>query len=258
MANWILVPCLVALRGEFNKLSPNRDKGADGSIGDAAHQQESSDHNPDETGRTPFEDADSINEVHAIDIDSTGPWPAGKDLNSRVEIIRLNHLRGRDNRLQNIIWKDRVASRSWDWTWQDRPGIGHFDHAHFSARYTTAQENDTSPWGVWEDDDMPLTPADLDAVEERAKAGFIAAIGDGNFAALNPTTSTKAQTFVRDALRHIVGGPVDQGAILTAIAGTPAAVLAQIGNPDTPDEQVAAALVSLLGERKAAVLALMQ
>jgi hypothetical protein len=36
MPDWFLVPCLVQLRTEFNTLSPNRDKGADGSIGDTA------------------------------------------------------------------------------------------------------------------------------------------------------------------------------------------------------------------------------
>jgi hypothetical protein len=156
----ILVPCLVTLRGEFNRLAPGRDLGADGWIGDKAHQLEPSDHNGDETGRTPFEDADHIDEVHAIDIDSTGPWPAGHSLDQSVETVRLNHLHGRDDRLQNIIWRDRVASRTWGWTWQNRPGIGHFDHAHFSARYTTAQEQDTSPWGVY-DEELPVKPEDF-------------------------------------------------------------------------------------------------
>jgi hypothetical protein len=153
-ATWIVVPCLLALRDEFNTLAPNRDRGADGTIGDPRHQEESSDHNPDETGNTPFEDADNVNEVHALDVDSTGPWPAGKDLDSRVEIIRLRHQRGLDDRLQNIIWRGRVASRSWGWEWRTRDGVGHFDHAHFSARYTTAQENDMRPWGVIEEDDV--------------------------------------------------------------------------------------------------------
>ena len=52
MASWILVPCLVALRNEFNQLAPNRDKASDGSIGDTSHAASSSDHNPDETGNT--------------------------------------------------------------------------------------------------------------------------------------------------------------------------------------------------------------
>lgn len=157
MAAWTVVPCLLTLRAEFDRLAPDRDKGADGTVGDLAHQQESSDHNPDETGSTPYKDADTINEVHALDIDSTGPWPAGRDIDTCVEIIRLRHLRGHDNRLQNIIWRGRVASRSWGWTWQDRAGIGHFDHAHFSAVYTSAQESDTRTWGLIEEDDVSWT-----------------------------------------------------------------------------------------------------
>lgn len=153
---WLLVACLVTLRDEFDALAPDRDRSADGSIGDLAHRQEVSDHNPDETGKTPYEDADGVNEVHAIDIDSTGPWPAGRDLDSRVEIIRRRHQSGRDDRLQNIIWRARIASRSWGWTWHPYTGPSrHFDHAHFSARYTAGQESDTSPWGVLEGDDMP-------------------------------------------------------------------------------------------------------
>jgi hypothetical protein len=157
MAAPILVPCLVTLRDEFNRLAPGRDKGADGWIGDAAHQQESSDHNPDETGRTPYEDADSINEVHAIDIDKD--LGGGLDLDDFVEIVRLNHYRGYDDRLQNIIWRGRIASRSWSWTWKPYDGASkHYDHAHFSARYSTAQENDTSYWGV------SMNPTDIDKI----------------------------------------------------------------------------------------------
>lgn len=164
MAAPFLVACLVALRTEFNLLAPHRDKGADGWIGDRAHQQEVSDHNPDETGRTPFEDADSLNEVHAIDIDKD--LGSGLDLDVYVERIRLAQLTGRDDRLQNIIWREHIASRSWGWTWRPYTGPSkHFDHAHFSARYTTAQESDTSPWGVYVDEeDLPMKPADFNTL----------------------------------------------------------------------------------------------
>jgi hypothetical protein len=175
----ILVPCLVVLRAEFNTLAPNRDKGADGWIGDTAHQQESSDHNGDETGRTPTEDADDIDEVHAIDVDSDlGP---GMDLADYVERIRVRHERGQDNRLQYIIYRGRICSAARGWTWREYIGkSAHFDHAHFSVRYTTAQENDTRPWGVLEDDDM-ITPEQFAALldNEAVAAKLMALAGRG-------------------------------------------------------------------------------
>jgi len=152
----VLVPCLVRLRAEFNEISPGRDTGSDGWLGDRAHALRSSDHNPDETGVTPYEDADHVDEVHGLDVDDTGPWPAPGWFDARVEHIRAEHQAGRDDRLQNIIRNGRIASRSWGWTWRTYTGNnGHYEHAHFSARYTSAQEADTSPWGVQEDDDMP-------------------------------------------------------------------------------------------------------
>lgn len=150
MASWILVPSLVSLRGEFNKLAPVRDKFSDGSIGDTSHAAGASDHNPDETGNTPTKDADDINEVHAIDVD-VELNKAGWSMQRCVDIIVGNHRAGRDDRLQNVIYNRRIASRSWGWTWRDYTGTSpHTEHAHFSARYTTAQEGDTSPWGLLE------------------------------------------------------------------------------------------------------------
>ena len=166
MASWILVPCLVTLRSEFNALSPGRDKASDGSIGDVAHAQSSSDHNPDETGSTPTEDADSLNEVHAIDVDRD-LRRSGWTMEKAVEIIVVRHRQGRDNRLQNVIYNRRIWSRSWGWTARRYTGANaHTQHAHFSARYTTAQERDTRPWGLLEaeDDDMAtITQSDFNA-----------------------------------------------------------------------------------------------
>lgn len=146
---WILVPCLDALRGEFDHEGPSRDRSSDGSIGDAAHRNRSSDHNPDETGVTPYEDGDDRDEVHAIDVDKSGPWRAGFDVDTAVEKIRVRHATRVDDRLQNIIYKGRIASRTWGWSWRTYSGANpHTAHVHFSARYTTAAENDTSWWGV--------------------------------------------------------------------------------------------------------------
>jgi hypothetical protein len=84
MSSWVVIPCLLALRDEFNQISPNRDKGADGTIGDSNHTS-SSDHTPDEdSSKLENKDSDHKNEVHALDIDSSGPWPAGRSFKSMV------------------------------------------------------------------------------------------------------------------------------------------------------------------------------
>lgn len=164
--SWTLVPCLVTLREEFNRLAPNRGKASDGSVGDTSHAASSSDHNPDETGRTPTEDADQVNEVHAIDVTANLREP-GWSMDRCVEIIVTRHREGRDDRLQNVIYNRRIWSRSWGWTARAYTGPNpHDKHAHFGARYTTAQENDTSPWGLLEEDDVALDSSDLAAIEK--------------------------------------------------------------------------------------------
>lgn len=147
---WVLVPSLVALRAEFDQLRPHRDRRSDGTIGDQAHADRSSDHNPDETGRTPFDDADDLNEVHALDVDADLD-PDRPDLMERVvSDVLLPRLRaGAETRLQNIIYNRRIWSRSSGWVQKPYSGASpHTGHAHFSARYTTAQEIDTRPYGL--------------------------------------------------------------------------------------------------------------
>lgn len=142
-----LVPCLVALRGEFNVLNPARDRRSDGWISDRAHRDRMSDHNPDESGETPYADPDNVDEVHALDVDATGPWPA--PFNVIVNEVVRRHRLGLDDRLQNVIYNGQIASRSWGWTWREYTGSNaHREHAHFSARYTAAHEASTRPWGL--------------------------------------------------------------------------------------------------------------
>lgn len=178
MSAWTLIPCLVALREEFNRVSPNRDRGADGSIGDSAHAS-SSDHTPDEDSDVLRDhDSDRANEIHALDIDSSGPWPGERkgvieggwfDRTILALVAREKAeyesptIRGR---LQYVIWDGRIASRSWGWTWRDYSGPDpHINHAHFSARYLSSTEADTRLWGVaTEEDDMPTAAEIADAV----------------------------------------------------------------------------------------------
>lgn len=145
-----LVRGLTTLRSEINTLAPNRDKASDGWIADAAHVAGgTSDHIGDEsTSSMRSKDADSKNEVHAIDVDED-LRRAGWTMNRAVQIIVTRHRDGLDDRLQNVIYNRRIWSRSWGWTARAYVGANpHDKHAHFSARYTTAQENDTRPWGL--------------------------------------------------------------------------------------------------------------
>ncbi|OJF15401.1 hypothetical protein [Couchioplanes caeruleus] len=153
MASWILVPCLVSLRNEVNRLAPSRRKDSDGSIGDTSHAAGASDHNPDETGNTPTKDSDRINEVHALDVDKD-LRKAGWNMARVVQVIVTRHRQGRDDRLDYVIWDRRIWARSWGWTARAYNGDNpHTGHAHFSARYNTAQESNTRPWGLLEEDD---------------------------------------------------------------------------------------------------------
>lgn len=162
MSSWTLIPCLVCLRDEFNQVAPNRDKGADGAIGDSNHNS-SSDHTPDEDSDILRDhDGDSKNEVHALDIDCTGPWPDGFDFDAQIKALAQREREDYEHpttkgRLQYIIWRGRIISRSWEWSeWRTHSHDDHYDHAHFSARYDTAAEARTDPWDVYKEDDMDL------------------------------------------------------------------------------------------------------
>jgi hypothetical protein len=167
-------------RKEFNEVNPNRDKGADGTIGDTSHAAGgTSDHLPDEDFDALREkDSDHKNEVHALDVDSTGPWPDGKratdsgswfDRKVKGVVAKQKALwfSATDKCwLQNVIWNGEIASLSWDWEWRDYTGSDpHTNHAHFSARYITSCEEDTRSWGISEEDEV--TEAELIAAMQK-------------------------------------------------------------------------------------------
>jgi len=138
-----LVACLVALREEFNRIAPTRDKESDGWIGDEAHQSGNSDHNPDANGN-----------VHAIDVD--------KDLNTDFDMqdcvdyiiseCRKSGESGKDKgRLKYVIYNRVIWEASNGWN--SRPYTGsnpHDKHAHFSCEYAEKYAEDDSPWGLVE------------------------------------------------------------------------------------------------------------
>lgn len=252
MSDWILVPCLVALRTEFNVVAPGRRKGADGAIGDASHTS-SSDHTPDEDsdilrGR----DSDSRNEVHALDIDSSGPWPGGAAwFDAAVKGIVDRHRRGADDRLQYVIWNRQIANRDVDdWRWRVYTGTNdpHTNHAHFSARYTTAQESDTSPWGLLGGDDMALADDQITLTADTAKE-------IGRKAGEKLPAATLLQLAVIFAARgdDKASAANDRYASIDTRLGEVERWIRSLSAPATPPAEVAAALRVALGDRAAEV-----
>lgn len=177
MSDWVVIPCLKALQEEFDHEAPHRDKGAEGFKADTNHASDS-DHQADEDSNAlRNKDSDNVNEVHAYDCDSSGPWPDGKrgDIKGSWFDKKIHALVDRERerwrdpndkcRLNYVIWFDQIADKDNDFQWVPYTGTPdpHTNHAHFSARYETSCEKDTSSWGVAEqEDDLVTTQAEFD------------------------------------------------------------------------------------------------
>ena len=177
MADWILVACLKQLFAEFNQIAPSRDHASDGSIGDAAHQQEVSDHNPDETGSVPIHDADHTNEVHAIDVDIDLREP-GLTMETVVQFVLARCRNGSEKRLRYIIYNRRIWEA--DNSWRQRAYTGasaHTEHAHFSASYDSSREASTASWHL-EDIPVALTATDKTWITNTIRAEVAKVAGE--------------------------------------------------------------------------------
>ncbi|MFF5297366.1 hypothetical protein [Paractinoplanes globisporus] len=181
MADWVLIPCLKALFADFDRIAPSRDHASDGSIGDAAHQHEVSDHNPDETGSVPIHDADHINEVHAIDVDDD-LRESDLTMEKCVQFLLARCRSGAEKRLRYIIYNRRIWSASSGWVQKTYTGSSpHTEHAHFSASYATNLEASTASWHL-EDIPVALTAADktwiTNTIAAQTKAAIDSRLGE--------------------------------------------------------------------------------
>ncbi len=261
MAGWVLVSCLQCLREELDLLAPRRDKKSDGALGDRAHAAAgTSDHLPDEEAvALRAKDSDNLNEVHAIDVDQDGPWPAGWSMERIVQTIVLNHRAGRDNRLQNVIYRSRIWSASWGWTARKYTGANdHSHHAHFSARYTTAQERDTRPWGIA----TPAKPAQEEYVmasKDDVKTALREVLTEQQPYQANPgkrlATAGWGNVSIRTILEYLLEDATVReatGAQLDAFRAEVVTALAAISADPGNDIQLTDRQVGVIGERLAA------
>jgi hypothetical protein len=130
-----IAPSLKALFAEVNRLAPRRSKRSDGGVGDARHQKQKSDHNPDFS-------AGGV--VRAIDV--THDPKGGLDCNALARTLRTR----RDPRINYVIFNRKImygndSSTPWRWHTYKRENP-HTTHLHVSIRRTNAAASDTGSW----------------------------------------------------------------------------------------------------------------
>ncbi len=133
MADWRVAASLLQLRDQVNLLWPNRDKSNDGTIGDERHQQEHSEHNPDENGV-----------VRAMDI-TNDPRHL---LLSRKLAEQL--VASRDPRILYIISNRQICSAiTSPWIWRPYGGSNpHIEHMHISVVSNPRLYDSRGPWKI--------------------------------------------------------------------------------------------------------------
>lgn len=135
MARWSAAPAIRAIFEQANELWPDRDKRADGTIGDRRHRRRKSDHNPNGNGI-----------VHAGDL--THDPDNGVDAHAWAEEIRARA----DGRIRYVISDERIFSSYAvggvaPYQWRDYHGSNpHKRHVHVSVKHTDAARNDLAPW----------------------------------------------------------------------------------------------------------------
>jgi hypothetical protein len=174
---WHLNPALTAFRQAVNAAYPARDKTSDGTIGDAAHQARTSDHNPDPDGSVDAWD---------MDTDLTGP-DGYYDLDSQA-IEWLKGVFQAHESSSYWIHEGQIASRGQGWRRRDYDGDNpHNHHVHWNTR--ESHERSTAPWKV-----------DLDMTRDEM---------------LDLLKSVEAQSLIRAAVINGVHGAFKLGAAAT-------------------------------------------
>jgi hypothetical protein len=144
-ASWRTCKSLQKLGEQVNRAYPKRDRTHDGTVGDLAHQQRKSEHNP---SPVPADYPDQTPVVRARDITHD---PEG-GLDCRVLVGAL--LRSRDPRILYVIW-DETIWRSYDRpglpAWKPQPYTGanpHTKHCHISVSADPRLFDSEAPWSI--------------------------------------------------------------------------------------------------------------
>ncbi len=140
---WRVAGSLKQLLNEVNVLAPARNKKSDGTIGDIAHSQGNSDHNPwvKDSGGT-------MGIVTALDI--THDSKNGCDCNVIAQFLQDK----KDKRVKYVIWNRRIMNASAingsaAWAWRPYTGQNpHDKHIHISVQCDKLYCDDNQKWNV--------------------------------------------------------------------------------------------------------------
>lgn len=219
---WRAMSSLIVLRDQVNAIAPDRGRASDGLVGDAAHQQEVSDHNP--------HDVDGVGRDIVSALDLTHDPAHGFDSYRFAETLREN----RDSRIKYVISDHRIFFSyvhygTPAWTWGPYGGADpHTNHTHVSVIDNRSAEvnrlSDTrTPWNL--EDDMAITDADASKI---ASTLLGTTLGRGTRTVGQAIQDTDART----------------AQILTAVTGALPALVQQAIQAASDDPDVAVTLTA--------------
>lgn len=229
------------LGNQFNARWPNRDGTSDGAIGDYAHTQEHSGHNPDDTSKHNAEwdgDSDNTPEVRAIDVDNN----LGGDVSMQQVINHMRSIPNLSSVIRYMIYNKKIYSAP-DFEPRDYTGASpHTEHAHFSGAYTnTSDQNRTFDYRFDElGEDMPVTDADVTKIWS-----YLVERPDST---TNPKQKSSVATYIRynDVVNNDAANKV-----ITALTPALTAILGKVDLDPSEIEEIKAALVIPTAEENA-------
>ena len=158
---YTIAPSAKFILADADRVAPGRSKASDGTIGDTAHQRQGilSDHNPDpKTGI-----------VHAADV--TNDPSKGMDTWHWAQIIAGRMVAGAEKRVKYLVSNngshDVIFNLAVSPVWRlNGSGSSHGNHLHTSILYTSAAENDCTPYFVDSSTEHdPITEVSLEPMD---------------------------------------------------------------------------------------------